>query len=106
MRLSVFGLGYVGSVTAACTASLGYIVVGVNINTSKVNTLNAGCSPIVEARMDELVSQAYQAGRIRATSSAHAAVSDSELSFICVATPSQRNGKLDLTSLKQVSRNR
>lgn len=104
MRLSIFGLGYVGSVTAACTASLGHEVVGVDINTSKVNALNGGRSPIVEARLDELVSESYQAGRIRATSNVRAAVSESELSFICVATPSQRNGKLDLTSLSQVCR--
>jgi GDP-mannose 6-dehydrogenase len=104
MRLSVFGLGYVGSVTAACMASLGHDVIGVDINTLKVDALNAGRSPIVEARVDELVAKAYQAGRLSATSSAAMAISKSELSFVCVATPSLRNGKLDLASLRQVCR--
>jgi len=104
MRLSVFGLGYVGSVTAACMASLGHHVIGVDINPLKTEALSAGRSPIVEARVDELVAKANQAGRLSATSDAGAAIAESELSFVCVATPSLRNGKLDLTSLKQVCR--
>jgi GDP-mannose 6-dehydrogenase len=104
MRLSVFGLGYVGTVTAACMSSLGYDVIGVDINTQKVDALKAGRSPIVEARVDELVAKGYQAGRLRATSSAAMAIRESELSFVCVATPSLRNGKLDLASLRQVCR--
>lgn len=104
MRLSVFGLGYVGTVTAACMASLGHDVIGVDINTLKVDALTAGHSPIVEARVDELVAEAHQAGRLRATSNAAMAIRESELSFICVATPSLRNGKLDLGSLRQVCR--
>ena len=104
MRLSVFGLGYVGSVTAACMAGLGHHVIGVDINASKVDALNAGRSPIIEARVDELVAKTYQTGLLRATSDADAAIGDSELSFVCVATPSLRNGKLDLTHLRQVCR--
>jgi len=104
MRLSVFGLGYVGSVTAACMASLGHHVVGVDINSLKADALNAGRSPIVEARVDELIAKGHQAGRLSATSDASAAIGESELSFVCVATPSLRNGKLDLTSLRQVCR--
>jgi GDP-mannose 6-dehydrogenase len=104
MRLSVFGLGYVGSVTAACMAGLGHLVIGVDINALKVDALNAGRSPIVETRVDELVAKAHQAGLLSATSDAEAAIGESELSFVCVATPSLRNGKLDLTSLIQVCR--
>src|SRR4029077_6385569 len=104
MRLSVFGLGYVGSVTAACMASLGHHVIGVDINALKVDALNAGRSPIVEARIDDLIAQAYQAGQLSATSDANAAIGESELSFVCVATPSLRNGKPDLTSLRKVCR--
>jgi len=104
MRISVFGLGYVGSVTAACMAGLGHHVIGVDLNALKVDALNAGISPIVEARVDELVAKARQAGLLSATSDAAAAIGESELSFVCVATPSLRNGKLDLTSLRQVCR--
>jgi GDP-mannose 6-dehydrogenase len=104
MRLSVFGLGYVGSVTAACMAGLGHHVIGVDINASKVDALNAGRSPIVEARVDELVAKAYQTGQLSATTDASAAICDSELSFVCVATPSLRNGKLDLTHIRHVCR--
>jgi GDP-mannose 6-dehydrogenase len=73
MRLSVFGLGYVGSVTAACMAGLGHHVIGVDINALKVDALNAGRSPIVETRVDELVAKAHQAGLLSATSDAEAA---------------------------------
>lgn len=104
MRLSIFGLGYVGTVTAACMASLGHDVIGVDINTLKTDAFNAGRSPIVETRVDELVANASQAGRLRATSDAAMAIRESELSFVCVATPSLRNGKLDLTGLRQVCR--
>ncbi|PYU29990.1 MAG: GDP-mannose dehydrogenase [Acidobacteria bacterium] len=104
MRLSVFGLGYVGSVTAACMASLGHHVIGVDINPLKTETLSVGRSPVLEARMDELVADAYQVGRLSATSDAHDAIRESELSFVCVATPSLRNGKLDLSSLIRVCR--
>jgi len=104
MRLSVFGLGYVGSVTAACMAELGHCVIGVDISPLKVDALNVGRSPIVEARVDELVADAYKAGRLYATCDVDTAIRESELSFVCVATPSLRNGKLDLTSLRQVCR--
>jgi GDP-mannose 6-dehydrogenase len=104
MRISVFGLGYVGSVTAACMASLGHQVIGVDINAWKTEAVNSGRSPIVEARMDELIADVYRTGRLRATSDADVAISESELSFVCVATPNLRNGKLDLSSLKQVCR--
>jgi len=85
-------------------AELGHHVIGVDINALKVDALNAGLSPIIETRMDELVAKAHQACRLGATSDAAAAIGESELSFVCVATPSLRNGKLDLTSLRQVCR--
>jgi GDP-mannose 6-dehydrogenase len=100
--ISVFGLGYVGSVTAACLAHKGHRVTGVDVNPAKVQTLDSGHSPIVEARMDELVAEGHESGRLRATTDAISAVCSSDLSFVCVGTPSQRNGKLDLTHVQNV----
>ena len=99
--ISVFGLGYVGSVTAACLAHFGNSVVGVDTNPTKVEIINAGRSPIIEARMDELIPKAHQASRLRATTDAIAAVCDTDVSFVCVGTPSQRNGKLDLCHIER-----
>ena len=103
-RVSIFGLGYVGSVTAACLASKGHSVVGVDMSPSKVEQLDAGRSPIVEPGMKELVDQAHSAKLLRATTDATAAVMDTEISFLCVGTPSLRSGKLDLGHVEPVCR--
>ncbi len=103
LSVSVFGLGYVGSVTAACLAHVGAKVTGVDIDSHKVELLSAGRSPIVEKRMDELADGGHRNGNLRATTDVGLAVRESEISFICVATPSQRNGKLDLSSIERVS---
>jgi GDP-mannose 6-dehydrogenase len=100
--VSIFGLGYVGSVMAACLAHKGNRVIGVDANPSKVAMLNAGRSPILEKRMDELVAEGQRACRLHATSDADAAVRQSNISFVCVGTPSLRNGKLDLSHIEQV----
>jgi GDP-mannose 6-dehydrogenase len=102
--VSIFGLGYVGSVTAACLAAKGHSVMGVDLSTSKVDLLNAGRSPIVEPGMSELVEQAHKASRLRATTDAAAAVMETEISFLCVGTPSLRSGKLDLGHVEPVCR--
>jgi GDP-mannose 6-dehydrogenase len=104
LTISVFGLGYVGSVTAACFAHKGHRVIGVDVNRQKVEALGAARSPIVEARMDELVAEAVGAGRLSATTDAVQAVRDSSVSFVCVGTPSQRNGKLDLRHVEHAAR--
>jgi len=104
LSISVFGLGYVGSVSAACFAHLGHTVIGVDVSPAKVEALAAGRSPIVEARMTELATEAHQAGRLRATTDAAIAVGESEISFVCVGTPSLRSGKLDLTYVERVVR--
>jgi GDP-mannose 6-dehydrogenase len=101
-RVSVFGLGYVGCVTAACFARLGNSVVGLDINPAKLDSINAGRSPIVEAEMDQIIAEARAAGRLQAGGSVEAALQESGLSFICVATPSERNGRLNLHSIRQV----
>ena len=103
-KVSVFGLGYVGSVTAACLASKGNYVVGVDLSPSKVEQLAAGQTPIVEPNMKELVEAAHAASRLHASSDSTAAVMETEISFLCVGTPSLRSGKLDLGHVEPVCR--
>jgi len=103
LSVSVFGLGYVGSVTAACFAHVGHQVIGVDVSSAKVQTLGAGRSPIVEARTGELLAEGYHAGRLRATTDAAVAVGESDISFVCVGTPSMRSGKLDLRYVERVA---
>src|ERR1700693_5182490 len=95
LAISVFGLGYVGSVSAACFASMGHRVIGVDVNPAKVEMIESGRSPIVEARMNEMVSEAHAACRLHATTDSIAAVLDSDVSFVCVRTPSLRQGTLE-----------
>ncbi len=102
MRLSVFGLGYVGCVSAACFAAEGHEVTGVDVNSTKVEIINSGRSPIVEAGVGDLINAMVEAGRLRATSDTAAAIRDSELSLVCVGTPSQSNGSLELSYVKRV----
>ena len=103
MNVSVFGLGYVGSVSAASFAADGHTVVGVDVNPDKVNSLNEGRSPIVEKGLDDIIRDNAANGRLRATTSTHDAVASTDLSLICVGTPSRRNGSLDLTYLERVA---
>ena len=103
MNVSVFGLGYVGSVSAACFAEDGHTVVGVDVNADKVNSLNEGRSPIVEKGLDDLIRDNARNGRLRATTSTADAVRDTDISLICVGTPSRKNGSLDLTYLERVA---
>src|SRR5215470_2033453 len=102
--ISVFGLGYVGTVTAACLAHMGHNVIGVDLSKTKVDAMAAGRSPIVEPRVGTLISEAHSAGRLHATSDSGSAVMDSEISFLCVGTPSLKNGKLDLGHIEPVCR--
>ena len=103
MNVSVFGLGYVGSVSAACFAEDGHNVVGVDVNADKVASLNEGRSPIVEKGLEQLIAENAANGRLRATTSTGDAVRDTEISLICVGTPSRKNGSLDLTYLERVA---
>lgn len=102
MKLSVFGLGYVGCVSAACFAKEGHEVWGVDVNPAKVEIINAGKSPIVEEGIGELIGEMVAAGRLRATIDAAGAVRETELSLVCVGTPSNPNGSLNLTYVKRV----
>src|SRR6201993_5130970 len=102
--ISVFGLGYVGTVTAACLAHMGHNVIGVDLSPTKVEAMQAGPSPIVEPRVGTLISECNRSCRLHATSDAEAAVLKTEISFLCVGTPSLRNGKLDLGHIEPVCR--
>jgi GDP-mannose 6-dehydrogenase len=102
MNVSVFGLGYVGSVSAASFAADGHTVVGVDVNPEKVASLNEGRSPIVEKGLEDLIRENAANGRLRATTSTKEAVDATGLSLICVGTPSRKNGSLDLTYLERV----
>ena len=103
MRISLFGLGYVGTVTAGCLAHGGHQVIGVDPVGSKVDLINSGKSPIIEADIGEILAAAVKSGRLRATSDQEQAIRDSELSLVCVGTPSEPNGNLDTTFIKRVS---
>jgi GDP-mannose 6-dehydrogenase len=102
LSINVFGLGYVGSVAAVCFAHAGHSVIGVDITGAKVEAMGAGRSPLVEAGMSELVAEVYRAGRLRATTSAPAAVRESDISFVCVGTRSLPSGKLDPVYVERV----
>jgi len=103
MNISVLGLGYVGSVSAACLAARGHHVIGVDINPLKVEMINEGRAPVIEPNLSDLVSSGVETGRLAATSDLVCAVSESELSLICVGTPSAPNGGLDTTGLERVA---
>jgi GDP-mannose 6-dehydrogenase len=103
MRVSVFGLGYVGCVSAACLAARGNDVVGVDVNPTKVDLVTAGQAPLVEERIGELTAEVVAAGSLRATTDVAAAVAASEVSLVCVGTPSAPNGSLSTAYLERVA---
>ncbi len=102
MKLSIFGIGYVGCVSAACFAKAGHHVIGVDVNQTKAEIINSGRSPIVEAGIDELIAEMVAAGRLRAMTCACEAIKNSEVSLVCVGTPSNNNGSLDLKHVERV----
>lgn len=103
MRVSVFGLGYVGCVSAACLASMGHQVIGVDVNPVKVDLVNDGKAPVVEERIGELTAEVVRTGALRATGDVREAIMGSEVSLICVGTPSEPNGSLCTTYLERVT---
>lgn len=102
MRISVFGLGYVGAVSAGCLANDGHEVLGVDPVPTKVDLINRGLSPIVEKDVGEIIAAMAKVGRLRATSDPSQAIRETELSFVCVGTPSQPNGNLDLRYIRRI----
>ncbi|MFM8858254.1 MAG: nucleotide sugar dehydrogenase [Actinomycetota bacterium] len=101
--ISIYGLGYVGCVSAACLASLGYRVIGVDINSDKVSLLEQGRSPIVEDEIAELTAEMVSNGRLTVTSDSRSAVLNSDISIVCVGTPSDASGGLSTVFLEQVT---
>lgn len=102
MKLSIFGLGYVGCVSAACFAKEGHTVIGVDVSANKVEMINAGDSPIVEAGIGPLLKEVVKANRLTATTDSTEAVRNSDVSLVCVGTPSNPNGSLDLRYITRV----
>jgi GDP-mannose 6-dehydrogenase len=102
MKISIFGLGYVGAVSLACLARDGHEVTGVDIDENKLDLIRRGKSPIVEAGIVELVDQVVASGRVSVTANVAEAIAMSELSFVCVGTPSQPNGSQNLGALRRV----
>ena len=101
--VSVFGLGYVGCVSAACLAREGHTVVGVDVSASKVEMVRSGQATIVENGISELVAEMVAAKRLTATCDVARAVADTQISLVCVGTPSQANGGLDLKYIERVA---
>ena len=104
MKISILGLGYVGAVCAACLSKRGHQVVGGDVSQLKVDLINRGKSPIVEPGLDELIAEGVARGLISATTDTEMAVQSTDLTMICVGTPSKRNGDLDLTYVQAVCR--
>jgi GDP-mannose 6-dehydrogenase len=103
MRISVFGLGYVGAVSAACLARDGHGVIGCDVDETKLQLIRSGRTPIVEDGMSELIAAAHRSGRLTVTDDPERAVRDSELSFVCVGTPSLKGGAQDLAALRRLA---
>jgi GDP-mannose 6-dehydrogenase len=102
LKISVFGLGYVGAVSAGCLANEGHQVIGVDPLQTKVDLINNGQAPIIEAEIGEIIASNIKTGRLRATSDSTEAIQNTELTFVCVGTPSQSNGNLDLRYVRRV----
>ncbi|MEN8207542.1 MAG: UDP-glucose/GDP-mannose dehydrogenase family protein [Pseudomonadota bacterium] len=102
MKISIFGLGYVGTVSAGCLANDGHTVVGVDPYKPKVDLINAGKTPVIEKDIGEIIERAVADGMLSSTQDVRQAVFDTEISLICVGTPSQANGSLDLRYVRKV----
>lgn len=102
VKISVFGLGYVGAVSAGCLAAEGHQVMGVDPVPAKVQMISRGQSPIIEAEIGEIIDAAVRSGRLSATENADLAIEETDLSFVCVGTPSLHNGNLDLRYIRRI----
>ena len=103
MRVSIFGLGYVGAVTGACLAQQGHDVIGVDANPSKVVLINQGLPPVIETGLSELMADVTKSGKFRATEAWQDAIAASDVALVCVGTPSNSNGSLCTDLVKRVS---
>ncbi|XOV80288.1 MAG: nucleotide sugar dehydrogenase [Aestuariibacter sp.] len=103
-KISIIGLGYVGAVSSACLADMGHSIVGVDIDDEKTKAINAGESPIHEPGLEELIQQQVKSGRLRATTDIHQAVAETDISFVCVGTPTTDSGEINLAYIKEAVR--
>ncbi len=103
MNISIFGLGYVGAVSLACLARDGHKVLGVDVDSSKLDLIRQGRSPIIETGMPELMHEVVASGRVTVTDDTAFALHNSAVSFLCVGTPSRPNGSQDLSALERLS---
>ena len=97
MNISIFGLGYVGCVSLGCLAQNGHNVIGVDINKNKINLINSGKPTIIEKDIDVIIEEQFNNNRISATTDYRKAVKETEISIICVGTPSTKEGHLNLS---------
>ncbi|MCH6257897.1 nucleotide sugar dehydrogenase [Puniceicoccaceae bacterium K14] len=104
MKISVFGMGYVGVVTAACFAKEGHLVYGVDISQQKLDLIKSGKSPIIEEQIEDLIRNANEAEKLVTTTDAEYAISESELAIVCVGTPSREDGSLDTQYVEAVTK--
>ncbi|WP_457565013.1 nucleotide sugar dehydrogenase [Caminibacter sp.] len=104
MNISIIGLGYVGAVCSAAFANEGHNVIGVDVDKTKVDLINSGKSPIVEKDLDKLIKKGVEEGKLRATTDIKDAIENSDITFIAVGTPSKENGNIDLTYIKEASK--
>jgi len=102
MRIAVFGLGYVGTVTGACLAKEGNTVIGVDINKDKVKAINKAKSPVIEKALEKIISLTVKNGYFSALSSAKKAILKTDMAMICVGTPSMESGSIDIGHLRTV----
>ena len=102
MNITVIGLGYVGAVSAGCLARRGHRVIGVDVNPRKVASINDGEAPVLEPGLPEAIAEAVKSGRLRATMDASEAIRASDVSLICVGTPSGAHGSIDLGAMERV----
>ena len=105
MKISIFGMGYVGCVSMACLADDGNHIVGVDVSIAKVNLINAGTPSIVEKEIDTLIKKGWESGHIEATDDYRTAMTDADVSIICVGTPNNKSGHLNLNSIHAVAEN-
>ena len=103
MKISIFGLGYVGAVSAGCLTRDGHTVVGCDIDPAKLDLINQGKTPIIEEGMVDLMKGAAESGRLSATDDAKTAIDTTDVSFVCVGTPTAKGGGQNLTALKRLS---
>ncbi|MEE9371940.1 MAG: hypothetical protein V3V00_02705, partial [Saprospiraceae bacterium] len=104
MNISIFGLGYVGTVMAACLSKYGHNITGIDINRKNVDLINNGQSPIIEPGINNILKEALKKRKLSATSDATNAIKKTDLSFICVGTPSNKNGSLNLDYVFSVAK--